>query len=333
MRSTVFGAGSPNANDPNTDYRFPITAVPGSRFRAGFGDMTFGLSWSPIDEDKDPSFPTLTLRADVQTPTGAVRDPKDQRAVLGSEGTGNVGRSAVTFDVSAAMSMRMGADAPYLDPYILVGARLPVAVGELRDQGYEPPWSARMRVGTAVVIAEDGRNEKYSVDLSLGLRFITRGRTYSELSDYLPDFNQTNVSGEVAYTDYSLPANYASQVVGAQCGIVPGVPCGELNQVDEHLAVSAALAVIIQPSKWIRFRVGVDAIYTTSHILTGEPVGEDRDPAGAGNAFVGRVNSENAAGEDERSPYHDPRYDAVGRRFRAEQILSLRPFITAYVTF
>lgn len=336
-RSTIFG--SPNANDPNFDYRYPLTEIPSSRRRAGFGDMTFGLSWSPLVERKDPSFPTLTIRADVITPTGQVRDPKDQRALRSVDGTGDVGLGMVTFNLSLAVSKKTRAQAPYMDPYLLLGTQLPIAIGEQRDRGMEPPFSGRLRIGTAVVFAEARRRSRYSIDLSFGARYVTAGRTYSELSDYLPDFDQTRLAESPTYDSYDDPLNYDTQILSARCGIIEGIPCGELNRVDPHLIMSAALAVHIEPSRWFRLRIGVDGSYTTAHIITGEPVGTDTDPASAADQMcgaadcVGRVNIVNSRGEDERSRYHDPRYDVVGRRLRAEQIFNLRAFVTAFVTF
>jgi len=48
---------------------------------------------------------------------------------------------------------------------------------------------------------------------------------------------------------------------------------------------------------------------------------------------LGRINRENSQGEDERSPYYDPRYDAPGGRFKATDILDVRFFATATATF
>ncbi|MEO1339410.1 MAG: hypothetical protein AAFV29_27470, partial [Myxococcota bacterium] len=293
--------------------------------------MTFGLSWSPFVDRKDPSWPTVTLRADVITPTGPVRDPKDQRALVGVDGSGDVGLGTLTFDVSLALSKRTRIRAPYLDPYVVFGSRLPIAVGEQRDRGLEPPVSGRLKLGTAIVMAERGRDEeKYSIDLGFGVRMIGAGRTYSELSDYLPDFDQTRVPATIVYTDYDNPANYAAQVDGASCGILNGVPCGELNWVEQHMMLTGTLAVLIQPSRWVRFRLGVDATFTTNHVITGERVGDDTDPPSAAGRMcgsttcLGRVNVLNSLDQDERSRFYDPRYDEVGRRLIAEQILSLR---------
>ena len=335
--STIFG--SDNADVPGSEFQYPLTEVPSSRRRAGFGDMTFGLSWSPLVDTKDPSFPTVTFRGDVVTPTGNVRDPTDQRTLAGAAGSGDVGRGQLVFDVSVAISKRMGGSAPYLDPYLVFGGRFPVAMGEQRDRGLEPPVSGRIKLGTAAVFAEQRRGRRYAVDLAFGLRYIASGRTYSELSDYLPNFDQTQVPDNPVYDDYDDPSNYATQLDSARCGILDGVPCGELNQVEQHLMMTGSLVLHLQPSRWIRFRLGADASFTTPHILTGERVGEDTDAGTAAGLTcgstpcVGRINIANSRGEDERSRFFDPRYDTVGRRLRAQRILTLRIFATTFFTF
>jgi hypothetical protein len=45
------------------------------------------------------------------------------------------------------------------------------------------------------------------------------------------------------------------------------------------------------------------------------------------------VNAVNSRGEDERSPYYDPRYDQPGRRLRAEGIFTLSAFANLAITF
>src|SRR5687767_6153609 len=133
-RSTI--TGSINADDRAYDYRFPITQVPAERERAGFGDMTFGLSFAPFVERKDEAWPTLTLRADIIAPTGKRRDPGDQDALPGPK-SGGVGLGQTIFDLSIGLSKRMGDGTPTLDPYMLFGARIPVPTSSQKAIGMD----------------------------------------------------------------------------------------------------------------------------------------------------------------------------------------------------
>ncbi len=348
--STIFG-NNINANNPNFDYRYPITQVPASRQRGGFGDMTFGLSWSPLNDLKDEAYPTLTFVADIIAPTGNRRDPTDPESLPDSGSKGGMGEGMTVFNVSAVVSRRMRDKTPMFDPYIVFGARLPVATAAQKQIGMEPPFSGRVTVGSELVLKEDIEDkERYAIDFSFGMRYVGIGRTYSELSDYLPDFNQKLVPGNrgaglpadaVTYDDYGNPANYNSQQDGALCGTVAGVPCGELNRVDEHLELKGSFALHLQPSKWLTFRGGVSLGFVSDHLMTAEQVGKDLDPESASNQncggiespCVGRVNAQNSQGVDERSPYYDPRYDQPGRRLRVENIFTLTAFATLAATF
>jgi hypothetical protein len=349
-QSTIWG--SENANDPATDLRYPLTEVPGARERSGFGDMTFGLAWSPFVDAKDESYPTFTLRGDVTVPTGALRDPADQDA-LPAGATGDVGRGMTVFDLALGFSRRMRSSLPTLEPYMLLGARLPVASPRQRDRGMEPPIEGYLDVGTEIVFHEDlEERTRFDLELAFRLRYTSVGRTYSELSDYLPSFDQTRAPanrsdpslGEdaIVYSDFANPGNYAGTLDGARCGLVMGVACGELNRVEEHLGLGGTIALHLQPSRFLLLRGGLSVNYTTDHFLTTERVGVDTDPVsavdqecpeGSGVSCVGRVNARNSAGNDERSPYYDPRYDAPGRRLRAEGIVDLTFFLTAAATF
>ncbi len=346
--STIFG--SLNANDPDFDYRFPITQVPASRKRSGFGDMTFGLSWSPFVDKKDESYPTLTLRGDIIAPTGKTRDPVEQAALPGGSG-GHVGLGQTTFDVSVALSKRTSPNTPALDPYITFGARIPVATSKQRGRGMKPPASGRFTIGSELIFHEEEEShQRYALDLSFGVRYVGIGRTYSELSDYLPNFDQTRVPGSrgqnpafgpeiVNYEDYNNPNNYNANIDGAQCGILANVPCGELNRVDEHLEMQGSLAFHIQPAKYALIRAGVSLAMVNDHLLTAERVGTDEDPASAQGQIcedapcIGRVNARNSQGNDERSPYYDPRYDEPGRRFIIKNTTNFTVFVTAAAQF
>jgi hypothetical protein len=348
-RSTIFD--SPNADDPTFATRFPITTVPQERNRAGFGDLSLGLGWSPITDTPDRAWPTITLGLDVRLPTGTPWDPADVDALPSTDGSGGVGSGQTTFDLSVGLSKRGAWGVPAFDPYFELGVELPVVTSSLEDDGYEPPVIGRVRAGSEVVLAEDtARGRYYGIDFGVQVRFIGSGRTRSPLSDYLPDFNQTAVDADlVTRTDLANPDNYNRRVddPAISCltdpetgdAVLPGVPCGEFTQVEQHLQLDGHIGARIQPHRNFTFLIGASIGFQNDHFITGESAGEDTDPASAagqqcgGTDCVGRINRENSRGEDERSRFFDPRYDAVGGRFRAEQVLVVGAFATAIARF
>jgi hypothetical protein len=346
--STV--AGSINADDPNFTGgtpRFPLTDVPDQRFRDGFGDMTFGLSWSPFVEHKDEAWPTLTLRGDITAPTGSVRTPTELEALTNAAG-GGVGLGQTLFDLSIGVSRRMREGTPAIDPYVQFGVTLPAATASLQDLGMEPPVSGRFVVGAELIGFDDPvEGSRVALDVSFETRYTGTGRTFSELSDYLPSFDPTRVLGnrsgpitqpdQFEYADFANARNYASQVAGARCGKVEGVPCGELNQVEEYVTFGGTVAALFQITRYAFLRGGVALRHDTDHFLTNERVGTDLDPPTDalcdGARCSGRVNARNSTGKDERSPYYDPRYDAPGRRFRLEENTHWTFFVSGGATF
>lgn len=366
-RSTI--AGSPNADDPAFVGvpRYPLTDVDGQgqRFRAGFGDMIFGLAWSPFVDHKDEAWPTITLRGDITVPTGAVHDPSDQKA-LRAAARGGVGLGQTVFDLSLGVSRRMREATPALDPYLLFGATIPISNSSQQDRGMDAPATGRFLVGTEIILVDKPKEfQRYAIDVSFETRYVGSGRTYSELSDFLPSFEQTKVlanrpqpvsadqADDFYYSDYDNPANYAATLEGAQCGKVIGVPCGELNRVDEFVQMVGTLAVHLQFAEFALLRTGLSFQHDTDHFLTNERVGSDLDPPGLsaaqnqcdGDVCYGRVNARNSfydrendtcpAGRtcDERSKYYDPRYDAPGRRFRIEEVADFTFFVSGVATF
>ncbi len=358
--STIIG--SPNADDPNYDGipRYPITDVPQQRFRAGFGDMIFGIGWSPFTDKKDEAWPTLTLRGDITAPTGSVKDPTDQNALLAAA-KGGVGLGQTIFDLSVAVSRRFIEGTPWLDPYLRFGAEIPIASSGQQARGMDPGAAGRFVVGTEVVLVDIPADfQHYSFDLSFETRFQGTGRTYSELSDYLPSFDPTRVlqnrsapitqPDQITYGDFNDPRNYANRLDGARCGALMGVPCGELTQVEEYVTIKAALAATFRFAEYAMVRAGVSLSHDTDHFLTNERVGKDLDPptnaemcdgapcagkVNARNSFYDRANDTCPPGKtcDERNKYYDPRYDTPGRRFRIEEQTNFTFFVQATATF
>jgi len=338
------------ADDSSYPYnpRYPITTAPGERHRAGWGDMTFGIGWSPFVDYKDEAYPTLTLRADITAPTGKQRNPADLNA-LSSSDPAPVGMGLTVFDLSLGVSKRMREETPSFDPYFLLGAELPIPSEGQRKLGMDPPIKGRFLVGTEVIVYEDEKlKQRFALDFSFQTTYISTGRTYSELSEFLPNFNRTAVSrdpspvkdSDYEYDDFNEPGHYANQVPGQKCGKIEGVACGELNQVDQYLNLQGQAAVHLQFTEFSLIRAGVQLQHDTGHFLTNEHTGTDLDPAGAaatcdgGNEQCsGVLNVVNSRGEDERSAYWDPRYDTPGRRIRIEQVMNWTFFVTGAATF
>ncbi|NJK87983.1 MAG: hypothetical protein HC923_00340 [Myxococcales bacterium] len=345
--STVFG--SSNADDPSIPLRFPLTTVPAERSRSGLGDLEVGLAFSPVVDAPARWWPTMTIGLMVTLPTGDRWDPADPKATPEVDGTGGVGLGQTIFDVTLGLSKRTSYVAPSFDPYFIGGVTVPVPTGDQEDIGLDPPVSARVEVGSEIIFVEDtSRSTRYAADIGFSMRYIGDGRTFSPLSDFLPDFNQTAIDRDTfRYSDFANPGNYSRSEPGVSCVVdsttgaprLEGVPCGEFTRVQDHVELEARLGFRAQPSRWFMLRAGVGIGVANDHLITGERAGTDRDPASAGEEMcgptpcLGRINRVNSQGVDERSRFYDPRYDAPGTRFLATDILNIRFFVTGTATF
>lgn len=228
-------------NDQRTP-RLPGEIYP---YKARSATLVLGFDYTmPIIDPMDPT------RAD---PTSGVRDP---RLTLGT--------GAHRFDWWMAMSKRVG----MVEPYLKMHYMLPVASARAFDNcrlaaddpnhfkmtrngqalcrsnspnwagetGLQPPHVGGILVGTEIIPIEEPND---GIRLSIGLQFaadyISRGRTYSELSDAL----------------------------------------GKLTYTDQYFALDGRLTFDLRLSKWVHFVTFLSLGTDTPHFLTSEPVGKD----------------------------------------------------------
>ena len=93
------------------DWRFDPATGAFSSERAGPNNPTFGLRWSPTNNERQPSSVTTTIELSY-TALFPFMDPEEQETSTG--GIGNVANGAHVVNFSVAMSKRFGAIDPYL---------------------------------------------------------------------------------------------------------------------------------------------------------------------------------------------------------------------------
>jgi hypothetical protein len=284
-----------------------VPAIPGESHRAGFRDPTIGITWGPINEERELKlkpelFPegkpvaTWVIGFDytLPLPGGTVDDPSrwganssDVTGTLPSDGSES--RRAHIFTLWTAFSKRYRV----LEPYVRVYGSAPVVPKtaynncnhpELlanvaaancpvwRDQtGYKPPWEAGLALGTELVAAEDTEgDQRFAFDVRGDLRYRGPARDYTQVTDAL----------------------------------------GKLTYSDEYLTTMGSVGIYGRVARWLHFRVYGTVGFDTAHFLTHENVGEDKDNDGV--ILPGTV---------DQNPTYDFRLDQVGRRLRAEMSL------------
>ncbi len=194
------GAGNINAAISGGKFGFPGKPYNAWRFnhkdngsftgyRQGFDNPTFGLRFSPLNNERDDTKPTVTLQADYTPPLLPFMNPTND-SVDDSSTPGPVADGAHQFHFSVAMSKRF----LILDPYFVVDYTLPLAASNPGSlTGFQPRHRGGFTVGTELVPYENVELEqKFSINVAAFARYFSPGRDYSELSDALREMTYTD---------------------------------------------------------------------------------------------------------------------------------------------
>lgn len=203
------GTGNNNPEVVDGKFGFPNNGYNNWRFddngqwagyRQGFDNPQFGVRWSPLNNERDETKPTVTLQADYTAPFFEFMDPTNEDL----EDTGAPGRVADglhKFHFSVAMSKRF----LLLDPYFVLDTTVPFVGGEdshLLGQTVFP--NGGFVAGLEIVPYEDKKlDQRFAIELQGSARYFPEGRDYSEVSDLFR---------EQTYTDQYVR-------IGAQAGL------------------------------------------------------------------------------------------------------------------
>ena len=283
------------------DWRLPAGGAGSPLFegvRQNFDNPTFGLRFSPLNNDRDDTKPTITLQADFTPSLLPVKDPTNDD--LSSDSASAVADGAHRAHFSIAMSKRVS----IMDPYFVAEYTLPFASsGAIR--GYAPPMLGGFTIGTEIVpfarpvtSLEAGATgvpepeQKFAIDVALSALYVARGRDYSEVSDFVK----------------------------------------ELTYVDQHVRGRAHLGISFRVLAYLSFDVAVNGTYTTPHLLTSEEIGFDGDDADAkADLDVSRCTP--GSRTCERNEFFNPILDTPGRRLHLEEALGFDVLAHIALTF
>ncbi len=149
----------------------PIMPIPGQSQRTGFGDPTVGITWGPINEERE-----LRLRPELFPP----------------------GKPVSTWVIALSASAPFAAPGGYDDcshPELLSD----VATANCKDARwagqtrYKPPYEAQLTLGAELVAAEDVKaDERLSFEVRGDVRWHGPARDYTQVADAL---------GKLTYAD------------------------------------------------------------------------------------------------------------------------------------
>lgn len=217
--------------------------------RSGFGDMSIGMAWAPLNNRRDDTDPTWLLRLEYQMPTGTTMDPSPKDPVTGNfkprNDSAGYGQHALHFASYFSKKLRAS-----VEPYVgLEYSAFFPSTGNIfqrispNQEHVGPGQKAGVVAGLEIVPYENRKHQiKFAIDLRLRARATFEGRDYSEVADFL----------------------------------------GRVTDIETYATFDASLHFYVQISKWFMARFHVGLAHDTKHFITFANIGEDRN----GNGFV-----------------------------------------------
>ncbi len=315
--------------------------------RSGFGDMSFGIAWSPYNTERHfiPERPwerntgrsTITLAFDYIAPTGK------------GMGIDNdyVGKSAHEFLFTVAASHRF----PVVDPYIRLQYGLPVGMDDAypeynaNQKRVDPGMWGRIDLGIEFIPYEsiDVKFQRsVKIDLRGFFKYTAEGRAYSELSDALGTSSCRSMSGselaahpECAWVQEKWSNAGASHINEiAEATKTASLYNGDLHEdglfdYEGFATVGGAINLTIQPIQYVQILAGVAVDYTQNHFVTFTKIGKDRvkfdDNTGSITQEKDRLVTDTLV--EERNPTFSGALDRVGQRIKRTESLDIEWFV------
>jgi hypothetical protein len=239
-----------------------------------------------------------------------------------------VGRGLIELVVGTRFSKRIGIVDPFFGIEALVG--FPKKGSPYRDPDNEdgavntmPPIVGSIDVGLEIVPWEiPERHLKFVIGVMGGGKYHSEGRVYSPLFDAL---------GSSAYFHNQTFVDFNNNGVddrGDESAAAPSNPYVPLEDrynysgmtdVDNYATFYGRLYLVIQPAKYIKFRVGSDVGHETDHFIT------KTDKCNLDNEIPGGCSRYNFD--------HRPEIDNPGRRFLVDKTLLWQFFVDATAMF
>jgi hypothetical protein len=163
--------------------------------RAGFDYPQLGVRWSPINDERDPTKPTVTLQADYNLGFLPLPVHNPLRDAATQEDPGPVAHGKHEFHFQIALAKRY----LLLDPFFLLDVHVPFAASDA-VLGYQVFPYGGFTLGMEIVPYENEKlHQKFAIQVSTDAKYFSEGRDYVEISDAL---------GELTYRDDYMRAGF-----------------------------------------------------------------------------------------------------------------------------
>lgn len=308
--------GRPWENNQELFGNFEEDATFNSRKRSGVDYISFGLWVNPLDQSREISFPTWTLFAEGHIGVGEVMRAscaKGQGGCAdGNENIGGVSRGVNEIKFGTRLSRRIG----MFDPHFGIDAMVGFPKGDTDATDFYasdsksgqintlPPIVGTMDFGMEITPWEQPQKDRRLViGVGAGATLHSEGRDYTPLydalgtSDYFLNDPYVDFNGNGQQDDGEAKA--AEKWTG-------------MTDIENYATIFGQLFVLMQPAKYIKFRIGGKWAHETQHFITKT----DMCAINLTSAVTGTVSTESC--ENYNYGYR-PELDTPGSRFRAEK--------------
>jgi len=271
------------------------------------GDLRAGIAWGIFDDKLDPTKPFWLVGLDVTFPTASRYDPiagRDMSSLLwvsphsapGSPAP--VGEKVWRWDLSTALSKRMGPMDPYVKAHLTLVTKSSSTYSNC-DHAAELAARTNPEMNSNAVAGCGAQGSKADARLPwiAGITFGT------ELVPYENAAEQQRVSLDFRlFGDYTSSQRFYNELTDAN---------GKLNWTEDYLTMGGYFGLYLRASKFVSLQASASLSTTTAHWLTGEGMGNPAAP----------------------SPNFDWRYDSPGHRFRISEVENFTMSFAGVLTF
>ncbi len=291
------------------DDRDAVVAAPyKSAERAGLGDLTLGLKWSPYNYYRDPSKPTWVFGIDWTLPSGTA---------MAADNSG-VGLGLHQINLYSTISRRA---LKILEPWVSVHAKmffesqdsLFAKTRQPDTQKYVTPGSI---IGTSFggeIIPWEDRAQDARVELEAGfaMDYHFRGRGYSELWEALASPDNPCIKSD-SCSNVSHSKSDPDPTTG-RAAVTNGI-----TDIEQFGRFQGWAGMHYQPVKYFQISAMFRYAVETPHFITFGEYGVNLD----GKDGVQQANSSTPP-KNEYSPVYLPALDTPGSRIRVQDVAGM----------
>ncbi len=308
--------GGPGFTSGETIFRSPG--------RAGLDQVHLGLTWAPMNQQRDDTKPTWKIGAEARIGIG-----KPMRLDPVSPSSENsVGRGLHEVKVWTSIAKRVG----WAEPFVEIWWMAPFAIQNdsvFQDLGYGMNRvAAQQNAGTRFgfeAIAWEKPEDKQRVALSATTHLAAHfeGRAYSEMWEV---FQYAGIAGSDGPLELdSDPTTDGQQVLGH-----PGV-----TNIENYIRWGGQLGVQAALGENVHFGGNFQILGTQAHVISFDDAGVDLPTCSATTITNCELESNNLVnpGTEEVNPAHVPLINLVGQRYIVDELTDYVVMVDVRILF